>query len=345
MDRFGTILRYKAKKEIIVSAGAIDSPKLLMLSGIGPKAELAKHNINIVHEMPGVGHDLIDHCVNGHTYCSANRTGFSVSPFSLMNPLNWGLLVSEGTGPLADNGLGTLGMVHTPVNKDKVRPDMEVHTAAFGYNVDFGLDLRWKFLGWTYDQYTQFFPAETEEKSCVTVLPTINRPKSRGSIKLRSGDYKDDPRITLNYLDHPDDTKLFVEGYKFVKSMEQTKTFQEYGLERVNYPSESCDKFEMDSEDYMKCYVKSFTTTLFHPTSSCKMGPDSDKNAVVDNRLRVKGIKGLRVIDASVMPVIVGANTNAACIMIAEKGADMILQDWNEAEKGSKSSNKKKDEL
>ena len=298
-----------------------------MLSGIGPKAELAKHNIKLVHELPGVGKDMNDHCMNVQTYCSNNRTGFTASPLTVLNPMNWAYLALQGTGPLAENGLGTNGMIHTPANKDKVRPDMELHTVPFSFNLDFGMLFGWNFVRMPQEKYVELY-GEVEEKSCVTLLATINRPKSRGSVKLRSADYKEDPLITLNYLKHPEDLKMMVEGYKFIKGLEKTKNFQEYGLKRLHFPSEICDKFDLNSEEYTECYVKSFTVTVYHPASTCKMGPDSDENAVVDNRLKVKGIKSLRVIDASIMPLIVGANTNAPCIMIGEKGADMIIEDW-----------------
>ncbi len=168
------------------------------------------------------------------------------------------------------------------------------------------------------------------------------RPKSRGSVTLRSKDINDPPRIDLNYYSHPDDARTIIEGCKMIKKLEETEAFKKVGL-RVSGPDTyHCGDFEPFSDDYWRCYIQHWTGTIYHQVGTCRMGPATDREAVVDPRLRVHGLKGLRVIDGSIMPRLVGGNTNAPCIMIGEKGADMILEDWNNKGKAGKAGEKQR---
>ena len=154
----------------------------------------------------------------------------------------------------------------------------------------------------------------------------VLRPKSKGSVMLKGSSIHDHPIIDTNFLDHPDDVGTLVEGMKFLKTLENTEAFKKYDI-RLRGDQLLCgNKHEHFSDSYFQCYVREYVTTIYHPVGTCRMGPEG-KNSVVDHRLRVHATRNLRVVDASVMPKMVGANTNAACVMIGEKGASMILED------------------
>ena len=159
-------------------------------------------------------------------------------------------------------------------------------------------------------------------------MPTLLRPKSTGFIRLRSSDPFDHPILEPNYLSHPDDITTFVAGLKLAYKMTKTKTFEENNLS-VMIDKRHCGDYEPFSDQYFECFVRHWATTVYHQSGTCKMGPKSDPMAVVDSRLKTYGVNKLRVIDASIMPNVVSGNTNAASIMIGEKGAAMILEDWN----------------
>jgi choline dehydrogenase-like flavoprotein len=177
------------------------------------------------------------------------------------------------------------------------------------------------------------------------LLPTLLRPKSRGFIRLRSSDPFEYPIIEPNYLQHPDDVRTFVEGLKLMIKMFETKTFKEKNISYM-IDKHFCGNFEPLSDEYLECVVRHWSTTVYHQSGTCKMGPESDPLSVVDARLKVHRLDKLRVIDASIMPTVVSGNTNAPTIMIGEKGADMIIQDWKSGKKESVPEPEvKKDEL
>ena len=161
----------------------------------------------------------------------------------------------------------------------------------------------------------------------IGIAPTLLRPKSRGSVALGGPNINDPPIIDTNYLDHPDDIQTLVEGLKIVKKLEETEAFKKYEMELIQDNILCGDHLKPYSEEYYECFVREYLTTVYHPVGTCAMGPVGKKNSVVDHRLRVHGIGRLRVADASIMPRLVGANTNAACVMIGEKAASMIIKD------------------
>ena len=156
--------------------------------------------------------------------------------------------------------------------------------------------------------------------------PTLLRPNSRGTVSLSGPDINDHPIIDTNYLDHPEDLQILVEGMKFLKSLEKTEAFRRHAIKLMADKMLCGNDHEPFSDAYFECYVREYVSTLYHPVSTCRMGPKG-QNSVVDSRLRVHSVRRLRVADASVMPKLVGANTNAACVMIGEKAASMILED------------------
>ncbi|XP_067676460.1 choline dehydrogenase, mitochondrial-like [Haliotis asinina] len=164
----------------------------------------------------------------------------------------------------------------------------------------------------------------TSAQEAFTISPTLLRPKSFGTIRLRSTNPFEYPVIDPNYLSHPDDVKTLIRGVRVVQKLHQTKAFKEIGAKLNDKRFPTCTTMKYDTDAYWECYIRALATTVYHPASTCKMGKPSDPTTVVDPQLRVKGIAGLRVVDASIMPAVVSGNTNAPTIMIGEKAADII---------------------
>lgn len=262
--------------DVVLCAGAVDSPKLLMLSGIGPANTLRTHGIEVVVDLPGVGQNLQDHVLLGVAFRSKQ-------------PLLGG-----------DTIVGEAGLfTYVLADPTTVGPDLQFH-----FFHDFHLGPR-ELVG---DMDAPGF----------TFLPTLLKPESTGYITLRSNNPFESARIYANYLAHEADFKVLIAGIKLARELVKMPAFDSFRGEEVA-PGSSCTT---DSD--LREYITKYVTTVFHPVGTCKMG--SDEQAVVDAHLRVHGIAGLRVADASIMPQIVSANTNAASIMIGEKAADMIRE-------------------
>ena len=288
----GVAREARAEKEAIVACGAVNSPQLLLLSGIGPSEELRKVGVSPVLDLPGVGKNLQDHLMvsTGYT-CTKPVTLMSAE--SLPNLLRYFIWKN---GPLASNVAEAAIFLRTQENSTV--PDLQL---LFGpaYYAGHGLRKR--------------------TDHCFGFAPTLITPESRGEITLRSARPEDPPRIRANYLSTGADMRVIVEGVKLSRALAHTKPFAEYrGVEL--HPGTGV---KTDAE--IAEFLRRETETLYHPVGTCKMG--HDETAVVDDRLRVRGIEGLRIADASVMPKIIAGNTNAPTIMIAEKAADMIRKD------------------
>jgi choline dehydrogenase len=226
----------------------------------------------------------------------------------------------SSSGKWSSNFNAANGFLHTKRCEDSFRPDIQFHVMPFDSSSDHGIFAA-NFLSYNDSTFQDWFGSG---RSSFMILPGLLRPKSRGNITLASTDVNDAPIIDMQYLSHDDDLHVLVEGMKIVHSLEKTETFKRYKIKMFPPNKILCGQFEAYSDDYYACYVRNHFTTIYHPVSTCSMG------TVVDHKLRVNGIGGLRVVDASVMPLIVGGNTNAATIMIGEKGADMILEDWRQ---------------
>lgn len=308
-----------ARKEVILSAGTFQSPQLLMLSGVGPINALRSVGIPVKKELPGVGQNLQDHVFTGISSLSSQRgssANFHLKPLNQLKAL--GQFFISRKGPMTMSPLEAVAFLRTdPVNSDQSNPDrvppdrvppdrvtMQFHFAP----VHFGNDGKADF----YDLST--YPSTDG----YTVLPTLLKPRSRGYIELRSKNSLDSPVIQPNYLTDDDDRLVLISGLRKAIEVMQADAFRSYS-QQINMP------LDHSSDDALWQHTLNVLESVYHPVGTCRMGPSSDEMSVVDDTLRVRGIDGLRVVDASVMPTIVAGNTNAPVIMIAEKAADLIL--------------------
>ena len=300
----------KARKEVIVSSGAINSPQLLLLSGIGPKKHLDSLGIPVVADLP-VGENLDDHMHSlVKTTCNTKDSVTEPKTKSLWTLLKYVLFKK---GHLSSSALVGSAFMKSSICTTKY-PDIQIHM--------FGLHPRANNTLHSLEKATEMFG--TEWKDGVCILPIILHQKGRGRITLKSTDAFDHPNIDPNYLSHPDDMKIFIEATKIAMSLLDTKAFKKVGANKEGMNVAIFKDYEFLSDDYYESLIRNFACTVYHPTSTCRMGAKSDTNCVVDPELKVKGVSNLRVVDASIMPQVISGNTNAPCIMIAEKAADLI---------------------
>lgn len=320
--RVSTIIR--AKKEIILSAGAINSPQLLMLSGIGPKKHLQQLGIPLVKNLR-VGYNLMDHIALGGLTFLINKP-YSLRTERLINTETMMQYFNHHTGPMSVPGGCEVLSFHDlehPNDPDGY-PDMELLFQAGSIVSD---PLLRKDFGITDELFDAVYKP-IEDAETFMVFPMLLRPKSRGRIMLRDANFHSKPYIYPNYFADPQDMKTIIGGVRMILNITSQPAAQKIGAKLHDIPIPQCKQYPFASDDYFDCMARHFTFTIYHQSGTCKMGPVGDKTAVVDPRLRVHGVRNLRVIDASVMPAIPAAHTNSPTFMIAEKGADMIKEDW-----------------
>ncbi|KAK9497725.1 hypothetical protein O3M35_004393 [Rhynocoris fuscipes] len=317
----------KARKEIILSAGAINSPQLLMLSGIGPKEELKRVGIPLIKELP-VGYNLQDHVgLGGLTFIVDEPVTFKKSRYQTL-PVAIDYIFYE-KGPMTSlGGVEGVAFVNTKyADKGGEWPDIQFHFAPSSVNSDGGEQIR-RILNLRDSVYNSMYkplvPAETW-----TILPLLLRPESSGRVRLRNADPLSSPIIEPNYFTHRKDVDTLIEGIRIALNLSDTKAFQRFNSRPLLTRMPGCTDYLFNTDEYWECALRHFTFTIYHPAGTCKMAPKDDITAVVDHRLRVHGVNNLRVVDASIMPTIVSGNPNAPVIMIAEKASQMIKEDFN----------------
>lgn len=312
----------KTKTEVILSAGAIGTPQLLMLSGIGQDKQLRKLNIKTRSDLM-VGKSLQDHLMVPFILTAKKPMTEPGSTKQMARDM-FDFIIDK-SGPLSSEGIFDISGFFNTVNATDLYPDIQTHYVVFRKGEVakiHGLISKMEFN----DDILQTIVNANVQQDVALVLLVLLNPKSMGTLRLRSIDPLDHPMIQPNYFDRREDAQTMVRGIRLVQKFLTTDSFKLQELEELQLNLPECGAYGTDS--YYDCYVRHMTTTLYHPVGTAKMGPDTDRFAVVDSRLNVKGVKGLRVVDASIMPKIVSGNTNAATIMIAEKGADFIKQDY-----------------
>lgn len=306
-----------ARKEIISSAGTINSPKLLMLSGIGPKKHLEQLHIPVVVDLD-VGYNLHDHVTfNGLILAFPNETSTLVSFQQMVNYIRQYHDMELKKGPISSVGpVNTVAFFKT--NPGLPAPDVQFQSdSCLTEEAVQNMALA---------EATSIWP--TVFYNCVIVRPMNNVPKSRGRLTLNVTDPHASPIIQPNYFGNPEDLIPLKAAVRFAISLENTEPIKKSGAYYVKTPLPPCNYLPWGSDAYTDCLARSFTSSPYHPVGTCKMGPEWDETSVVNPRLRVYGMSGLRVIDASIMPVVPRGNTNAPALMVGERGVTFVLEDW-----------------
>ena len=305
-----------AKKEVILSAGSVNSPKILMLSGIGPREELEKYGIQVISNL-SVGRNVQDHVGMYGLVTAINFTSTSQN-ISIIEDIS--TYEKTHRGPLSAIGTTTVAaFLQTMFQHEHGVPDIQILSLASSQR---------DFL----NNPELFFDTVVEPLSyydAISISPLLLSPKSRGFILLNESDpLWAPPLIYPKYFSNSNDLDVLVEGVEIVLKLFDTESFKKNDFTLINKTLSPCRQFKFGERDYWKCVMMEYTATLFHLVGTCKMGPKSDPEAVVNERLKVYGVDHLRVVDSSIMPKIVRGNTNAATIMIAEKASDMIKEEW-----------------
>lgn len=296
--RAGDAMTVRAKREVILSAGAVGSPQILQLSGVGPAALLKENGIDVVQDTPGVGENLQDHLQIRAVFKVKGTKTLNTLASNLFGKARIGLeyaLKRSGPMSMSPSQLGAF----TRSDPKQPHANLEYHVQPLSLDA-FGEDLH---------------PFDAMTASVCNLNPT-----SRGTVRIRSNRFDDAPKIAPNYLDTDEDRKVAADSLRQVREIMSKPAMKKY------QPEEWKPGIQFQSDEELAKLAGDIANTIFHPVGTVKMGRDGDASAVLDTRLKVRGIEGLRVVDASVMPQITSGNTNAPTLMIAEKAARWIME-------------------
>ncbi|VVC31732.1 Hypothetical protein CINCED_3A010187 [Cinara cedri] len=324
-NKFNRVFKVYALKSVVISAGTLNTPKILMLSGIGPTRKLTPLKIPVIADLE-VGENLQDHIITGLDMITlANTLGLSFNDF--VSPINIYKYFFKGTGVWTHPGCEAIGLLRIPSdnkNCSASSPDLQFMLLPFGVSSDAGAvylnNVNLKNHLW--DEYFQ----PLIEHQVITLAPVLLHPKSRGYVTL---DINHKIIVQPNYLQKSEDIHVLIHGMKLVNKFTKTKALLKFGAKFNTKHFPGCKNHEFGSTNYWECYIKHMTMTSYHPVGTCKMG-SINENSVVDHSLRVHKLNKLYVVDASIMPSMPSGNTNAVVAMIAEKGADLIKKDCYE---------------
>ncbi|MGA0543081.1 GMC family oxidoreductase [Neotabrizicola sp. VNH66] len=292
--RGGRLEQVRAAEEVILSAGAVQTPKLLMLSGVGPEAELARHGIAVKHRLEGVGQNLQDHLeFPAVRFCTGQHGYHGEDSFfrAIKNGLQYLLFKS---GPVMSNVTEACAFMN--VDDMEAEPNIQMHFVPIVFMEG---------------------DEQPVKRAGATVNPCVLRPESRGEIRLRSADPAENPVIDPRYLSAPEDMRLSVKALNLARRILSQPAFAPFVEPQEAFPGAG-----LQDEAALQAYIRARGKTVYHPVGTCRMG--TDDRAVVDPDLRVRGLRNLRVVDNSIMPALISGNTNAPAIMIGEKASDII---------------------
>ncbi|XP_055530707.1 glucose dehydrogenase [FAD, quinone]-like [Wyeomyia smithii] len=316
----------KAKQEVILSAGAFESAKLLMLSGIGPYHHLSELGIPLIADLP-VGEILYEHPgVFGPIYLVKAPIDNFIQLDDNINLRNI-IKLLNGRGVFTTNSVESLMYVKTPfaASPDPGLPDVEIMQAFTSVDFDSGpgTALAFRLSNETYDGY--FRPIRNIRS--FQYLPMLLKPRSRGKLRLKSQNPFQHPRFDFQYFTDDRDIEALVYGIREAIRVTSQQAFRKLGVELYSRQVPGCEQYQFNTHEYWRCHVRTLTATFHHQVGTCKMGPASDPEAVVDSRLQVYGVSRLRVVDIGIVPEPPAAHTAAVSFVIGEKAADMIKQD------------------
>lgn len=316
----GKQITVKAKKEVLLTAGTVGTAKLLLLSGVGPKSHLESLKIPVVADLP-VGENLQDHVMGDGVEMFTPYTGVSISTRkadSLVAMWRYNLLGSGmKASPRFREATAYIRLRHQPPQIKY--PLLALHIAAnpSAYDAD---QVNIEEEDWN------AIHGEPPTTEGLTIFPVLLHPKSKGTVRLRSSNPEDPPLIDPNYLAEDIDVKVLVEGFQFARRLIHTQVMKDWDMTLTNRLLPDCAKLGNYTPAYLECHIRHLTLPGGAPVGTCRMGSPNDPNAVVDPLLRVRGLKGLRVIDASIIPNAMSGDTYATQVMIAEKAADMLRE-------------------
>jgi choline dehydrogenase-like flavoprotein len=320
----GRTLKVLARNEVILSAGTFESPKLLMLSGIGRAEDLSPFKIKQIVDLP-VGRNLQDHVHTSVNFQFLKAVAMDDNPLDTFDAAY--LYLRKRQGPFTGSGcVNILGFIDTKNKMATTDPDVEYLHQCFPKGFQ-GFKTALENFGMSSFIISQLIELN-KETPILSNSMILLRPKSTGTVKLKSKNYRDNPVINLNYFADDEDVKTLIRAIREYRKLLDTQSFRAFAIHDLRYSLPECDVNMFDSDDYWRCYISYFSSTMYHPVGTVKMAEENDPSGVVGPNLKVKGLKGLRVVDASIMPNVISGHTMAAVQMIAEKISDNIKAEW-----------------